>query len=92
MSAREPTNRVAPQYVTERLRRPDLGHLEIEITLDDQGAFRKTWTGTKYAMLTPDVELQEYVCHENHKDVAHTWSASKNMVGVAGALRRSGSN
>jgi hypothetical protein len=58
-------------HVTERLRRPDLGHLEIEITLDDQGAFRKTWTGTKYATLSPDVELQEFVCNENNKDVAH---------------------
>ena len=58
-------------HVTERLRRPDLGHLEIEITLDDQGAFRKPWTGTKYATLAPDVELQEYVCNENNKDAAH---------------------
>ena len=58
-------------HVTERIRRPDLGHLEIEITLDDQGAFRKTWTGTKYATLAPDVELQEYVCSENNKDAAH---------------------
>jgi len=58
-------------HVTERLRRPDLGHLEIEITLDDQGAFRKTWTGTKYATLAPDVELQEYVFNENNRDAAH---------------------
>jgi hypothetical protein len=58
-------------HVTERMRRPDLGHLEIEITLDDQGAFRKTWTGTKYATLSPDVELQEYVCNENNRDAAH---------------------
>jgi Carboxypeptidase regulatory-like domain len=58
-------------HVTERLRRPDVGHLEIEITLEDQGAFRKSWTGTKYAALTPDVELQEYVCNENNRDAAH---------------------
>jgi hypothetical protein len=58
-------------HVTERLRRPDLGHLEIEVTLDDPRAFRKTWTGTKYATLAPDVELQEYVCNENNRDAAH---------------------
>jgi hypothetical protein len=57
--------------VTERIRRPDLGHLEIEITLDDPGAFRKAWTGTKTATLAPDIELQEYVCNENNKDAAH---------------------
>ena len=58
-------------HVTERMRRPDLGHLEIEITLDDPGAFRKKWTGTKSAALAPDIELQEYVCNENNKDAAH---------------------
>jgi hypothetical protein len=27
--------------VTERIRRPDMGHLEIELTLDDPGAYAK---------------------------------------------------
>jgi hypothetical protein len=56
---------------TERMRRPDLGHLEIEITLDDPGAFQKKWTGTLYATLAPDVDLQEFVCNENNKDAVH---------------------
>jgi hypothetical protein len=58
-------------HVTERLGRPDLGHLEIEITLDDPGAFQKQWTGTLYATLATDVELQEFVCNENNKDAVH---------------------
>ena len=58
-------------HVTERLRRPDLGHLEIEITLDDPGAFQKKWTGTLNATLSPDIELQEFVCNENNRDAAH---------------------
>jgi hypothetical protein len=58
-------------HVTERLRRPDLGHLEIEITLDDPRAFRKKWTGTMYAALSPDIELQEFVCNENNRDAVH---------------------
>lgn len=58
-------------HVIERLRRPDLGHLEIEITLDDPGAFQKKWTGTLRATLSPDIELQEFVCNENNKDAAH---------------------
>ena len=58
-------------HVIERMRRPDLGHLEIEITLDDPGAFQKTWTGTLFATLAPDIELQEFVCNENNKDVEH---------------------
>jgi len=58
-------------HVTERLRRPDLGHLEIEVTLDDPGAFQKKWTGTLSATLAPDVELEEFVCNENNKDAVH---------------------
>ena len=58
-------------HVTERMRRPDLGHLEIEITLDDPRAFLKKWTGTIYATLAPDIELQEFVCNENNKDAVH---------------------
>jgi hypothetical protein len=62
------TNRV---HVTLRLRRLDLGHLQIELALDDPGAFRKPWTITKVATLTPDEEIQEYICNENNKDVHH---------------------
>jgi hypothetical protein len=62
------TNRL---HVTQRLRRLDLGHLQIELTLDDPGAFRKPWTVTKIASLAPDEEIQEYICNENNKDVHH---------------------
>jgi len=58
-------------HVVERLRRSDLGHLEIEITLDDPRAFRKKWMGTIYATLAPDIELQEFVCNENNRDAVH---------------------
>ena len=58
-------------HVVERLRRPDLGHLEIEVTLDDPKAFQKKWTGTISASLSPDIELQEFVCSENNRDAGH---------------------
>src|SRR5262249_39596024 len=31
-------------HMTTRLRRPDLGHLEVEITFEDSGALKKPWT------------------------------------------------
>ena len=31
-------------HLTERCRRPDLGHLEVQTTFDDPGAFRRSWT------------------------------------------------
>jgi len=58
-------------HVVERLRRPDLGHLEIEVTLEDPKAFTTKWTGTVYATLSPDIELQEFVCSENNRDAGH---------------------
>ncbi len=57
--------------VTQRVRRPDLGHLEIQITVDDPGAYSKLWTVNKIANLVPDEEIQEYICNENNRDTAH---------------------
>jgi len=56
--------------VTERLRRPDLGHLEIEFTIDDPGAYKEPWTMKRIADLDPGDEVGEYVC-ENNKDPEH---------------------
>ncbi|MGA9042340.1 MAG: hypothetical protein WB421_17535, partial [Terriglobales bacterium] len=56
--------------VTERLRRPNLGHLEIEFTIDDPGAYKKPWTMKRVADLDPGDEVGEYVC-ENNKDPEH---------------------
>ncbi len=57
--------------VTERLRRPDLGHLEIEFTVDDPGAYANPWVFKRVADLDPDDEVGEYVCTENNRDVEH---------------------
>jgi hypothetical protein len=58
-------------HVIQRIRRPDLGHLEIQITADDSGAYRKPWTTNKTATLAPLDEIEEYICNENNRDVAH---------------------
>ena len=59
-------------HVTERFRRPDMGHLETEITIDDPGAFKKSWTMKKVTSLAPkDFELLEFVCEENDRDREH---------------------
>ena len=53
----------------ERFRRPDVGHLEIEITVDDPGAYTKPITYTPKLTLIPDEDLLEYFCADNEKDV-----------------------
>ena len=61
----------AQLHLIERWRRPDAGHLEIETTIDDPGAYTKPITFTVTAMALPDDDLLEYFCTENEKDVEH---------------------
>jgi hypothetical protein len=54
--------------VTERYRRVDFGHMEIQETFSDPGVYSRPMTVTVKATLVPDTELLEYVCAENEKD------------------------
>jgi hypothetical protein len=58
-------------HVVERFRRPDLGHLEIEVTMEDTKAFTKPHTFTRTYLLRPTWEIQEYVCNEFNVDQDH---------------------
>ena len=53
--------------ITERFRRKDFGHLEIEFTFNDPKAYTKPWSVTVPFDLLPDTEIIENVC-ENEKD------------------------
>ena len=57
--------------LTERFRRPDFGHIQLELVIDDPKAYTKPWTVHLTFNATPDTELIEYVCSENEKDVGH---------------------
>ncbi len=57
--------------IIERFRRPDLGHLEVEMTIEDPGAYAKPWVIRRIADLAAGEELQEFVCNENNRDVEH---------------------
>jgi hypothetical protein len=56
-------------HVVERLTRTDLGHLSYEMTIDDSGAYTKSWKNVRTFHLRPDWELLEYNCNENNKEV-----------------------
>ena len=58
-------------HVTERIRRPDLGQLEIEFTIDDPGAYSKPWIIKRVADLDTRDEIGEYVCTEGERDAVH---------------------
>jgi hypothetical protein len=57
-------------HITERFRRPDFGHMEVKVTIDDPKAYTKPWTVTIGWEYFPDTELLDWVC-ENEKDTAH---------------------
>jgi len=57
--------------MVEKLRRPNYGTLEIEITIDDPSAYTAPWTVKLTQPLVLDSELLDYYCLENEKDFAH---------------------
>ena len=58
-------------HTVERFTRTDLGTLNIEVTIDDPGAYAQPFTLLFAARLMPEGELIEYVCDENNQDVPH---------------------
>ncbi|HEX5227455.1 MAG TPA: carboxypeptidase-like regulatory domain-containing protein [Bryobacteraceae bacterium] len=58
-------------HVIERFRRPDLGHLQIEFTIDDPETYAKPWKIERAAELDTTGDIGEYVCTEDEKDVQH---------------------
>jgi len=57
--------------VTERFRRVDRDHLELDITMEDPMALAKPWKTTFYYELRPQWELGEISCSGDYLD----WSA-----------------
>jgi hypothetical protein len=53
--------------LTERFRRPNVGTLEIDVTIDDPKAYTKPWTVRVNQRLLLDSELMEFVCLENQQ-------------------------
>jgi hypothetical protein len=56
--------------VTERFRRRDFGHLDIQITFNDPKTYTKPWSASISFDLNPDTELIESIC-ENERDRGH---------------------
>jgi hypothetical protein len=55
--------------IRERITRPDFGHLEIAVTVDDPKAYTRPWTVTFRQQFAPDTELIDEICAEGEKFV-----------------------
>ncbi len=58
-------------HVVERYRRPDLGHLETEITVEDPAVLARPYTTKRVSELAPSEDIYEFICPENNRDVVH---------------------
>ena len=57
--------------VREQIRRPDFGHLEIEVTVDDPKAYTKPWTVTLRQRIVVDTDLIDEICLESEQSLKH---------------------
>jgi hypothetical protein len=57
--------------VTERYRRRDFGHLDVEMTFDDPRMYTKPFTIKVPHELLADADIFEMYCNENEKDRTH---------------------
>jgi hypothetical protein len=57
--------------VREQIRRPDFGHLEVQITVDDPKAYTRPWTVTLKQKILVDTELIDEMCLENEQSLQH---------------------
>ena len=58
-------------HLTERYTRTDSLTLKYEVTIDDPGAYSRSWTASNTVYYRPGFQLMEFICQENEKDSAH---------------------
>ena len=61
----------AGMRLTERFRRRDFGHMDLEITVDDRKTYTMPVTVKVNLRLLPDSDVIESFCTEGESDLAH---------------------
>jgi hypothetical protein len=70
--------------VTERYRRRDVGHLEVEVTYTDPATYAKPWGFTANMALAADTEMLEAVCERSSEQwTGNISDAARSTVIVA---------
>ena len=71
--------------VTERYRRPDFGHLLVEVTYTDPGAYTRPWSFSTDLTLAADTEMLEAICEKS----SEAWTGTLNdAAGTAPRIPR----
>jgi hypothetical protein len=58
-------------HITERYRRRDVAHLDVETTFSDPKYYSKPFSFKVTHLLEVDSDIVEYICNEAEKDLAH---------------------
>ena len=56
--------------MTERYRRRDFGHMDLETIIEDPTMYTRPWSIFADLVVQADTELLEFICEENEKDSA----------------------
>ena len=64
-------------HITERFRRKDFGHMDLQITIDDPKAYTRPFTIDMNMKIMIDTQMIEEFCLENERD-------SVRLVGPSG--------
>jgi hypothetical protein len=67
--------------VTERFRRADFGHMQVQVTYDDPETLTRPLNISVAVNYAADTDMLEYVCNEDERDTEH-------LVGTARAATR----
>ena len=78
-------------HVTERFTRTHYGHMRIDVTVDDPGAYTAPWSASQVVHLRSGWEPLEFICEENNQDTENL-PGDAALVGVSNveAARRKG--
>jgi len=74
---REGVPHTSKLHLTERLSRPNYNQLRYEATVDDPGAYSKTWSGGWNLRWSEGNEPFDYLCQENNRDPARMVGGSQ---------------
>ena len=58
-------------HIVEGICRPDLGHLAMEITVEDPAVISTPWTFKSTSDLAAGHTIREFICSENNRDPEH---------------------
>ena len=57
--------------ITERIRRPNIGQLDVDVTIDDPKTYTKPFTVTVHEYLQVNMEIIDEVCLEGERSLQH---------------------